>query len=706
LKARKQAEELIRFLCSCGKRVKVSPKFAGKVGKCPKCGKPVQIPPIEILEQKVQEIGGKNADNDEVFDIPSLPDLHEIDLEGDHKGKLQIGSKDLLETTGELEEYEELVQPSKMLVPETPVEAAKPQTRSKEPAPEAHKTMIRGNKEAAKQDRVGSISKRLSTPKDLALQKGPASTSTPNTKKTGPKPETSPTEPTKKGKTETKEPVALPQIIAEADFADVIPVQEEADLLEAVVAEEAAEIVEEAVEATQLPEDNLPNTPSAPVEIQVIETYEENLPQAMLVPATEPNKQPPPVSKQPPATSVATAPEKAKPSEPAAPVATPASQQEVVEIEEINSEPGDFASESPLHLDAVTSQEQELIAVDKLLAQNKIVGGETLLKAKKALEHTNFDEALQLLSVCIDTGEDIGAAYYLRALLYIQKKAWILAIEDLRNAIEFSYQDMDVEDLLNRVLLQQAAEYRNMGAYREALHALEHIASKNTDVEKGKIYWARAKFLIQVGASESALHDLEEAILKGYLKPEIFETRGKIYLEQGDYESAMHDFVVAVNRGGKSASLYQARSEAYFFLHELDAALNDIHLAQSLSPDDPLLYDFEGLILSEKKMYEASDSAFEKAFGIEPDNTMHYFNRAICYMRRGRYDRAIDDFGKVIAANPKDRLACFKRAICYQEKSSPNLALAREDFRRTEVLEQNSWYQYIKTQSKKRKEMR
>jgi len=188
-----------------------------------------------------------------------------------------------------------------------------------------------------------------------------------------------------------------------------------------VVAEEAAEIVEEAVEATQLPEDNLPNTPSAPVEIQVIETYEENLPQAMLVPATEPNKQPPPVSKQPPATSVATAPEKAKPSEPAAPVATPASQQEVVEIEEINSEPGDFASESPLHLDAVTSQEQELIAVDKLLAQNKIVGGETLLKAKKPW---NIPILMKLCSFCLCalTLAKILVQPIIYVLYYISKK--------------------------------------------------------------------------------------------------------------------------------------------------------------------------------------------------------------------------------------------------------------------------------------------
>jgi len=36
--------DFIRFVCSCGKRVKVPTRYAGKVGRCPRCKKRVQIP--------------------------------------------------------------------------------------------------------------------------------------------------------------------------------------------------------------------------------------------------------------------------------------------------------------------------------------------------------------------------------------------------------------------------------------------------------------------------------------------------------------------------------------------------------------------------------------------------------------------------------------------------------------------------------------
>ena len=40
----KQMDGSIRFMCPCGKRVKIPAKYAGKTGKCPKCGNKLKIP--------------------------------------------------------------------------------------------------------------------------------------------------------------------------------------------------------------------------------------------------------------------------------------------------------------------------------------------------------------------------------------------------------------------------------------------------------------------------------------------------------------------------------------------------------------------------------------------------------------------------------------------------------------------------------------
>lgn len=38
------SQELIRFMCTCGKRVKVPADYAGKVGRCPRCRKGLRVP--------------------------------------------------------------------------------------------------------------------------------------------------------------------------------------------------------------------------------------------------------------------------------------------------------------------------------------------------------------------------------------------------------------------------------------------------------------------------------------------------------------------------------------------------------------------------------------------------------------------------------------------------------------------------------------
>jgi uncharacterized paraquat-inducible protein A len=44
LESEEPKEELIRFTCACGKRVKVPAKYAGKTARCPRCKNRVKIP--------------------------------------------------------------------------------------------------------------------------------------------------------------------------------------------------------------------------------------------------------------------------------------------------------------------------------------------------------------------------------------------------------------------------------------------------------------------------------------------------------------------------------------------------------------------------------------------------------------------------------------------------------------------------------------
>lgn len=44
VEAEEPEDEFIRFSCECGKRIKVHREYAGKTGRCPKCGRQVKVP--------------------------------------------------------------------------------------------------------------------------------------------------------------------------------------------------------------------------------------------------------------------------------------------------------------------------------------------------------------------------------------------------------------------------------------------------------------------------------------------------------------------------------------------------------------------------------------------------------------------------------------------------------------------------------------
>lgn len=757
-------EDLVRFLCSCGKKLKVSRKFLGKFGKCPKCGQEIKIPEDKLLLPSPISSPGLRAVNiQKETDVAPLPPLDETNESVPMDNEFTEEIKDINDTTSGATPVLPNLERRKDGIPVTgrkvanfesplathrapvtkganPPKGASPITKiaskliAKEP-PKPKSEAYSGDTKVS-QRLSPSASPLLQFPSHVIPKEDPATLFRDSANITPPLPE-----PNNLGVVEQAfhDSADMQQDAIPTDEADHALNAEPADLegfeTKPPLAFFPEPTANQATESVTLDPENTP----------VIQTYEAGLPRALPVinppiirtissptpsPETkvtppEPAGYPKPTPQAPPAAApaVADASRSPKPVTPAIPEPTaPPKTLVTPPVEHIPAvtaaapqpaEPSKNKTASELEPQYDSSHPEVLvfeelpeqepgIDVKKLLADSHIKGGELLMQGKASLESTNFDEALYYLGQCINNNEDIGAAYFLRALLYIQKKALLLAIEDLRSSQDFEYRDMDVEDIRNRVLIQQATIYRNMGAYREATNLLKEIVSKDIDIEKAKVHWTKAKSLIQQGAATSAIHDLEEAIRLKYLRPEVFEARGRIYLEQGDYPSALHDFVSAITRGGKSASLYHARSEAYFFLKEYDSALNDIHTAQNLDPDNAIFYDFEALILNEKKQYEVSDVAFERSFGIEPDNPVHHFNRGLCYMRRGKYERAIDDFSKVIEANPKDRIAFFKRAICYQEKSNPNLALSREDFKKVELLEQGSMYRST-TPPKKRK---
>lgn len=751
---KKRKIDLIRLLCSCGKRVKVSASFAGKIGRCPQCGKRMPIPSLDVIEAKMKEMKKKGQNEEDLdFDLPSMPSLKEIVLDNSKSQDKQADTGTSAEEEKEDSKPPWLAKKGKLPAASKPApvkgksqpaEAEDTEESAEQPEPEedAEKTPLPDDPDqdfapAAQQStdaqEYPSSDQEIAATEEMAP---PARDRMHHATATAAMLHASPyqAEEAEAAVAEQEDdadniyqnlsdPGEAEEQIEEAtahEAGEEVAAQEASEQIEeAAHAEEVVEIAEEfafAGEVTEdsalaaqeaLPADSASEIMAKPLEeiAEVIEEISEQDAELLATPANDlaPHAQSDIGQEDMEICEVfeeAVAVEESRPQDSALVAVEETPSDDVVEALVISEGESDVAEnevpQAQTSEDKENKENEERMSDSSILLevmeQQPIEGGENLLKGKQKLESESCDEALQYLCACIAQEEDLAAAYYLRAVVYIKKKAWDLSLEDLEKAKICGHNEEDVENRINQVRYLRANHYRSIGAYSEALADLDQIISSNVSAEKGKVYWARARYLIRQKAWEAALEDIEKAIQVHYLKPTVYEAGGKISLTQGDFESAVHYFTAAINKGGKNVYLYHARSEANFFLKNFDAALADVKTAQQMTPEDPYLYDLEGLILNEKSLHKDADKAFEHSLGLSPEDPTHYFNRGIAYIGRGRYDLAISDFSKVIQLDNKDRLAYLKRAICYQEKKNPNLAQAREDFKKVAELEKNSFY--------------
>jgi len=68
-------QALIRFKCSCGKRLAAPVKAAGRKGKCSKCGKTVSVPKAKSSQSRVAEVDPEQADN---LEHPALEQCYRL----------------------------------------------------------------------------------------------------------------------------------------------------------------------------------------------------------------------------------------------------------------------------------------------------------------------------------------------------------------------------------------------------------------------------------------------------------------------------------------------------------------------------------------------------------------------------------------------------------------------------------------------------
>ncbi|MBO7509359.1 MAG: tetratricopeptide repeat protein [Alphaproteobacteria bacterium] len=244
------------------------------------------------------------------------------------------------------------------------------------------------------------------------------------------------------------------------------------------------------------------------------------------------------------------------------------------------------------------------------------------------------------------------------------------------------------------ILFFIAATFYILGRAHVGADAKKVLANANTSVQveetlKGAAdYYAHGKSEILAGNLDSALADLNAAIMADENMVDAYILRGEAYMQSGDYRAAMDDFNMAIEKDAQNSIAYYDRALLNTRLESFNDAMNDINNAlatYAAKPNDILqlrdLYAKRGQLNLWAKNWEGAIADYTNSLA-RPEGTVSptvYADRAEAYTALGEYGKAIEDYSSAIRViseqiqgmttiEQKEDLSM--RAMTYFEKSA------------------------------------
>jgi spermidine synthase len=258
--------------------------------------------------------------------------------------------------------------------------------------------------------------------------------------------------------------------------------------------------------------------------------------------------------------------------------------------------------------------------------------------------------------------------------------------EHLRN-IEFSkLESSDLNDLIRQgeILLENRIYDKAIVTFKRAAEIAPHSAIVHYNL--GTIYYRQ-------GQLDSALNELNEALLRKSRHASSYNTRGLVYFSMNKIDKAIDDFTKGIEFNPEYGHAYNNRGIAYAREGEYRDALNDFNRAIKLQPDYAEAYYNRGLLyqsgsehLGETKEGGLKNAIedYTNAIVADPDYANAFNNRGLIYAERGQYPLAISDFSQVIKLMPDQADSYYNRGLAY--RLSGNSIKARVDFERAARL--------------------
>ena len=288
-------------------------------------------------------------------------------------------------------------------------------------------------------------------------------------------------------------------------------------------------------------------------------------------------------------------------------------------------------------------------------------------RAMSYLDKEEYDRALADIDEAIAFNSKDADSYNLRGQAHFGKKEFHVAIKDFDKAIALNKKDLTFFFNRGLSLIETGDLNRAIADFNAALK----LDPKDVDSlnERGRVY-------LEMSDNDRAIAEFDKALAIKPDNPAPVYNRGLAYYREGNYKAALRDFDHAVRLDPKDGESHLQRSAALSSLRKLDEAYAAAQKAVELLPGESDAYNMRCWTLALKKQFNAALKDCDRAVELSASSFAARHSRGVVYRELKRYDEALRDFNKAIEEDPSQLLNFADRGKTFEAMGVRGKALA------------------------------
>jgi tetratricopeptide (TPR) repeat protein len=226
--------------------------------------------------------------------------------------------------------------------------------------------------------------------------------------------------------------------------------------------------------------------------------------------------------------------------------------------------------------------------------------------------------------------------------------------------------------------LQRGRILIEWGALEGALKDLDRALECDPSLGEACFYKGIILFGMDTTGTDGILFD--QALSKGFEDPWAYYYRGLIRIREGDGEAAISDFSKAINLKPDFALAFHERAGVKRRMGDLQGSHFDYRMALEFEPVFPLAYTNLGSVKILLGDYAGATEEFTHALEQDPELAMAWNNRGYAYFFLDDLESALSDFNAAIALDRGVSEASLNKStlLAMQNKVEPALILLDE----------------------------